>query len=122
MGPINLFKGLPVKIARIDPTSHLNITTLPATSVSTIFSDPAIMGDIEGSIVVPLITKNTYHIMFGNGVDFEKFAFVPKYAWKPTDGSIVFRFNNTATRELYESNIYYGDFINKVNESFKSTP
>lgn len=70
MGPSNLFKGLPVKIARVDPTSQLNITTLPATSVSSIYSDPDVMGDIEGSIVVPLITKNTYHVMFGNGVDF----------------------------------------------------
>lgn len=80
------------------------------------------MDDIVGSVVVPIVTKNTYHIVWGDGVDFDKIAFVPKYEWKTTDGSAVLRFNHTKTRELYESAIYYGSFINKLNESYKAAP
>lgn len=122
MGPKNLFIGLPVRIARVDPVTKANITTLPTTSISTIHPHPDLMDDIKGSVVVPIVTKNTYHIVWGNGVDFDKIAFVPKYEWKATDGSTVLRFNHTKKRELYESSIYFGSFINKVNESYRAAP
>jgi len=80
------------------------------------------MGDIKGSVVVTLITKNTYHLVWGGGIDFDRMLFKPKYNWKTTDGGVVLRFNNSEKRELYESSVYYGSFVNTLNESYKGVP
>lgn len=113
MTPHMLFLSAPLRIARIDPTDNKNMTVLNSTQVTTQGFDSAIMNDIIPSWTVPVITKSIYHVMFGGGIDFDNMGIIPKYKWKPTDSGVIFRFNNTKTREVYDSNIYYGGKIAK---------
>lgn len=78
------------------------------------------MNDVIPSWTVPVVPGRMYHVMWGNGLDFDNLGVMPKYNWKPTDKGVMFRLNNTKTRELYESRIYYGKNIAASFESNRS--
>lgn len=101
--------------------AHGNMTNVDVSKVSKMYKLPMIMDDIADSWTIAVITGNTYHVVFGlTGIDFDNMAFRPKYKWKPSDKGVIFRFNNTKKRELYESKIYYGKNIHKTHESTKN--
>jgi len=77
------------------------------------------MNDIIPSWTVPVITKSMYHVMFGTGIDFDNMGVIPKYKWKTTDQGVIFRFNNTKTRDFFDSHIYYGNKIAKTQSSVR---
>lgn len=78
------------------------------------------MNDIIPSWTISVITGGMYHVVWGrSGIDFDAMAVKPKYKWKASDKGVIFRFNNTKKRELYESRLYYGKNIHKSHESSK---
>lgn len=79
------------------------------------------MNDIIPSWTVPVVTDSMYHVMFGTGIDFDNMGIIPKYKWKSTDKGVVFRFNNTKTRDFYDSKIYYGSKVAKTLTSVRKT-
>jgi len=118
--PSSAFHSSPFKIALIDPADNKNISSVNSTKVTQQYFDKAVMNDVIPSWTVPVITGRMYHIMWGNGLDFESLAVMPKYNWKSTDKGVMFRLNNTKTRELFESRIYYGKNVVASFESNRS--
>ena len=114
MTPLPEMSGAPLRIA------HGNMTNVDASKISEVYKINMFLDDIDESCTIAVITGNTYHIVWGIGFDFDNMAIRPKYKWKPSDKGVIFRFNNTKNRELYESKIYYGKNIHKTHESTKN--
>lgn len=117
MVPDTSFRSAPLKISVIDPADNKNISSVDPTKVTQQYFDASVMNDLIPSWTVPVVTGNMYHVMWGNGIDFNNMGVIPRYRWKSTDKGVMFRMNNTRTRELFESRVYYG---NKVHLSYES--
>lgn len=117
MAPASSLGTSGLKVAMIDPADNKNMSSLDSSKMSEQFFNPWVMNDIMPSWTVAVVTGHIYHVMFGSGIDFDNMGIVPRYNWKPTDKGVLFRMNNSRTRELYESRIYYGNKVVTSQES-----
>lgn len=51
---------------------------------------------------LPYITDRIYNIWFGTGINFDHMAMITSSLYGPTEKAILFKFNYTLNRELYE--------------------
>ena len=96
---ISLLRGLTLKIFNLDINENFSVDTESNDNYSLI---PA--KDANGFIgwAVPFASGYKYNLHWQEGVDFTVIDILNDYTWQPNDGSVMLRFNNTNTRELYD--------------------
>lgn len=60
------------------------------------------MKSLKKTYAMPYISGRIYNIWWLTGLDFDHLSVFSSYYMKPTDPSIIFKFNYTLNRELYE--------------------
>lgn len=87
---------------------HTDVVSETSTSFTQIFSyfSPSnkmdAMKSAKKTYAMPYIAGKIYNIWWHTGLDFDHLSVSSSYYMKPTDPSIIFKFNYTLNRELYE--------------------
>lgn len=103
--PVSLFQDMGLKAQPI--ANHIDKVPETSTSFSQIFSYFSVSNPMDAmksakrTYAMPYIAGKIYNIWWHSGLDFDHLSVSTSYYMKPTDPSIIFKFNYTLNRELY---------------------
>lgn len=107
------FIGQPFKateLASINDTTPDNISATLYTSVINYLTKPSKQPKKEKAHAwsLPYLAGNTYNIWWGTGIDFSHMAIYTSPNFADADPGIIFKFNYTENRELFEVGTFSG--------------
>ena len=141
--PSTIFKSVPMKIELLSSLDEVvNETSTDFTQFTSHINSEEPMIDKPNSFSMPYVAGRIYNVWWLTGLDFTHLAIEASQLFEDADDAIIFKFNYTETRELFEiamwnrsdSSYSYtnysdtlemdscnmGDYIHDVNNSMMS--
>ena len=103
---VQSFNAQWMKITEIQTTTEVVSPTIANTSYTSVMNviDPVHKPkkELKGAWGMPFITGKIYNIWWGTGIDFSHLSVVSTDRFTASDAGIVFKFNYTENREMFE--------------------
>lgn len=107
--PFQNFQNQLIKFYRLQtPTDNISNITSGYSQQWVVMTDNM---DKPQDWAAPFVLDNFYDVWWNQGIDFDSVSVMPSVYFTPTDKAVIFRFNYTLNRELYENALIVGQVL-----------